>query len=85
MFSKIEINEILKILKKHINLNNLKTNEYIKLTIDQSQKKLIKFSYKISKNKIINLTSNFKTNTFNEEIITTKLTKKIIYKENIIT
>ena len=83
--SKIEINEIVKILKKHINLNNIKTNDYIKLTKDQSQKKLINFSYKISKNKIINLTRNFKSNTFNEEIITTKLTKKIIYKENMIT
>ena len=82
--SKIEINEIIKILKKHINLNNIKTNDYIKLTIDQSQKKLINFSYKISKNKIIYLTSDTKTNTFNEEIITTKLTKKILYKENII-
>ena len=45
--SKLEINVILKILKKHINLNNIKTNDYIKLTIDQSQKKLINFSYKI--------------------------------------
>ena len=83
--SKLEINEILKILKKHINLNNIKTNDYIKLIINQSQKKLINFSYKISKNKILNLTKNSKTNTFNEEIITTKLTKKILYKENIIT
>ena len=83
--SKIEINEILKILKKHINLNNLKKNEYINLTINQSQKKLVNLSYKISKNKIINLTKNSKTNTFNEEIITTKLTKKIVYKENNIT
>ena len=82
--SKLEINEVLKILKKHISLKNIKTSDYIKLTIDQSKKKLIKFSYKISKNKIINLTNNLKTNTFNEEIITTKLTKKIIYKENII-
>ena len=82
--SKKEINEIIKILKKHINLNELKSNDYIELTVDRSQKKLINFSYKISKNKIIKLTSNFKTNTFDEEIITTKLTKKIVYKENII-
>ena len=46
--SKIEINEVIKILKKHINLNNIKTSDYIKLTIDQSQRKLIEFSYKIS-------------------------------------
>ena len=79
--SKIETNEVLKILKKHINLKNIKTSDYIKLTIDQSKKKLIKFSYKISKNKIINLTNNLKTNTFNEEIITTKLTKKLFIKK----
>ena len=83
--SKKEIDEILKILKKHINLKNIKKNEYIKFTLDQSQKKLINFSYKISKNKIININNNIKTNIFNEKIITTKLTKKILYKENIIT
>ena len=83
--SKDEINEISKILKEYINLNNMKANEQIKLTIDQSKKKLINFSYKITKNKIINITNNLKTNKFNEEIITTKLNKKILYKENIIT
>ena len=83
--SKKEINEILNILKKHINLNSIKTSDYIKLTIDQSKKKLISFSYKISKNKIIKLSRNLKTDALDEKIITTKLTKKIIYKENIIT
>ena len=83
--SKDEINEISKILKEYTNLNNMKANEQIKLTIDQSKKKLINFSYKITKNKIINITNNLKTNKFNEEIITTKLNKKILYKENIIT
>ena len=82
--SKEEVNEILRILKKHINLKNIKPKDYVKLTIDQSQKKLIKFSYKISKNEFIYLTNNFKTNTFKEEILTTKLTKKILYRENII-
>ena len=83
--SKKEINDIIGILKKHINLNNVKKNDFIKFTIDQSKKKLINFSYKISKNKTINLKYNFKENTFNEEIIKTKLTKKILYKENTIT
>ena len=82
--SKKEINEILKIIKKYIDLNNIKTNDYVKLTIDQSQKKLINFSYKISKNKIIYITNNSETDTFIEEVIATKLTKKILYKENII-
>ena len=67
--SKKEIDEILKILKKHINLKNIKKNEYIKFTLDQSQKKLINFSYKISKNKIININNNIKTNTFNEKMV----------------
>ena len=79
-----EINEIIKILKKHVNLNNIKINNYIDLTTDQFKKRLTSFSYKISKNKIINITNNLKTNTFDSEIITTKLTKKILYKENVI-
>ena len=83
--SETEINEILEILKKDININNIKTNDRIKLTIDQSQKKLIKFSYKISKNKSINLTYNLNLKKFDTKIISTKLTKKILYKENIIT
>ena len=83
--SKKEINEITKILKKNINLNNIKTNDNIRLTIDQSQKKLINFSYKFSKSKLINITKNFKTNTLIDEVISTKLTKKVLYKENIIT
>ena len=82
--SEEEINEILKILKNHTNLNKIKTGNNISITVDQSQNKLINFSYKLSKNKLIKLTQEFKSNTFKKEIISTKLTKKILYKENVI-
>jgi murein DD-endopeptidase MepM/ murein hydrolase activator NlpD len=77
-----EILEIKKNLNSNYNLNNLKTNLYIKFTIDQSNnKKITYFLFPISRTKKIQLTKNLVTNLFEEKKITTNLNKNIIFKE----
>ena len=78
-----EINKITKILKIDKKFQNIKAGQTIKLIIDTTEKNLINFSYKINKNDTIIILKN-NTNEFNSKVITTKLTKKIVYKENII-
>ena len=83
----IEKKEIIKIktsLKKKINLNKLKTKQTIKLTLDKTNNKIDDFTYQISNTKKIFLKRNIEDDTFSDEIISIKLEKKIIYKENII-
>ncbi len=70
-------------LSKKINLNRLNTNQKIYIKIDQTDNKIKNFIFQISNKEKIALIRN-KIDNFNEEIITTKLDKKIIYKENII-
>ena len=81
---KKEIDLIQKKLSKIHNINQLLPNKTLQFTIDQSQKKILDFSYPISLTKKIILTRNEKSNDFDEKIITTKLIKKIRYSENII-
>ena len=77
--------EIIKIknkLKNDFNLNNLKTNQIIKFTIDQSQNiKVINFLFPLSRTKKIQLTRILETNSFKKKTIITNLKKKIIFKE----
>ena len=81
----ISIDEITKIKEKlssDYNLNNLKTNLDIKITIDQSNnKKIISFLFPVSRTEKIQLTRNLDTDLFEKKIIITDLTKKIIFKE----
>ena len=80
-------NEILKIkdsLKKKVNLNKLNTKQIIYISLDKSSNKVNEFTYQISNTQKIYLKRNIKDDEFNEEIITIKLDKKIIYEENII-
>ena len=80
--SKDEIIEIKKSLDKNYNLNNLKTNQTIKLTINPfGDKKIASFLFPVSITKQIQLTRNSKTGLFEKKIIITNLTKKIIFKE----
>ena len=80
--SKDEIIEIKKSLDKNYNLNNLKTNQTIKLTINPfGDKKIASFLFSVSTTKQIQLTRNSKTGLFEKKIIITNLTKKIIFKE----
>jgi murein DD-endopeptidase MepM/ murein hydrolase activator NlpD len=71
-------------LKKIYNVNNLTPNKNLEFTIDQSKKKILDFSFPISLTKKIVLKRDGEQDNFIEKIVTTKLTKKIMYKENII-
>ena len=82
--NKNELELIKKSLVKKYKINNLKINDILEFTIDRSNQKIIEFSYSVSKTKKISLTRTKDFKFFNEKIITTKLTKKIIYEENII-
>jgi murein DD-endopeptidase MepM/ murein hydrolase activator NlpD len=78
-----EIKNLKKKLSEKINLNKLNTNQIIYLTIDQANNKITKFIFQLSEKEKIYLTKDEKNN-FNQEIILTKLDKKIIYQENLI-
>ncbi len=82
--SKKEISEIKSKLSKKVNLNKLNQNQKIKFTIDQSNNVVKNFIFQISNTEKVYLTRDTKTEKFNQEIIVTKLNKKIVYKENII-
>jgi murein DD-endopeptidase MepM/ murein hydrolase activator NlpD len=77
-----EIKKIKKNLKDNTNLNNLKKNQVIKITINQSKNtKVTKFLFPLSRTKKIQLTKNLETDIFEKKIIITNLSKKIIFKE----
>jgi hypothetical protein len=78
-----EIQNLKKKLSEKINLNKLNTNQIIYLTIDQADNKIKNFTFQISNKEKIYLTKNEQSD-FNQEIILTKLDKKIIYQENTI-
>ena len=59
-------------------------NQKIQITLDQTNNKIKEFIFKISNTEKIYLTRNDENTKFNQEILTIKLDKKIIYKENII-
>jgi murein DD-endopeptidase MepM/ murein hydrolase activator NlpD len=81
--SEEEIIKVKKSLTDSINLNNLKTNQILKFTVDQSKNKHItSFLFPISRTEKIQLTRNLETNLFEKKKIITNLTKRIIYKEN---
>ena len=78
-----EILNLKKKLSEKINLNKLNTDQKIYLTIDQADNKIKSFIFQISNKEKIYLSRNEK-NEFSQEIILTKLDKKIVYQENII-
>jgi len=83
----IEKTEIIKIknsLKKKVNINKLNTQQIIYLSLDRTNNKIEEFTYQVSNTQKIYLKRNFKEDYFNEEIISIKLDKKIIYKEDLI-
>ena len=69
---------------KKTNINKLNTNQKIQITIDQTNNKITEFIFQISNTEKIILSKTRESTEFNEEILTVKLKKKIIYKENII-
>ena len=83
----IEKSEIIKIktsLKKKINLNKLNTKQIIQFSLDKTNNKIEEFIYQTSNTQKIYLKRNVIGDNFNKEIISIKLNKKIIYKENLI-
>ena len=83
----IEKSEIIKIknsLNKKVNLNKLNTKQIIEISLDKTNNKIEEFIYQISNTQKIYLKRNFKEDSFDKEILSIKLEKKIIYKENLI-
>ena len=81
---KKEIQNIKNKLSKKVNLNKLTTAHKIYLTIDQSNNSIKNFIFQISNKERILLRRNENENNFNQEVLLTKLDKKVIYQENII-
>ena len=83
----IEKSEIIKIknsLNKKVNLNKLNTKQIIQFSLDKTNNKIEEFTYQISNTQKIYLKRNIKEDSFNKEIVSIKLEKKIVYKENLI-
>ena len=81
-----EINQIKKKLNSDYDINNLKPNLEIKITIDQSNnKKITSFLFPVSRTEKIQLTRNLDNNLFEKKTIITNLNKKIVFKEGKIT
>ena len=79
---KSEVEKIRIGLLKKNNINNLKINQIVKFTIDQSEdRKITNFLFPLSRTKKIILTRNLVTNKFEINEIITNLSKKIIFKE----
>ena len=79
---KKEISIIQNKINKKINLNNLNTNQKIHFTIDQTDNSIKEFIFQISNKERIILTQDPEKRNFKQEIVLTKLEKRIIYSEN---
>jgi len=77
-----EIKKIKKSLSKKNNLNNLKTGQTIKFTLDKLKNtKVINFLFPVTRTEKIQLTRNFTSDSFEKKKIITNLNKKIIFQE----
>ena len=82
--NKEEINAIKESLSKKVNINKLNTNQKIHIILDKTNNKIKEFIFQISNTEKIYLSKNSEDLEFDEKILSIKLDKKIIYKENII-
>ena len=82
--NKSEISNIKNKLSKKINLNKLKAGQKVHFTVDQSKNSIKKFIFQISNKERILLTRNIEDDKFSDQILLTKLNKKIVYSENVI-
>ena len=83
----VDKKEIIKIknsLKKKINLNKLNTKQIIQFSLDKTNNKITEFSFQISNKQKVFLKRDIENDKFSEEILSIKLNKEIIYKENLI-
>ncbi|WP_440677356.1 peptidoglycan DD-metalloendopeptidase family protein [Candidatus Pelagibacter sp. HIMB1587] len=84
LIQKKEILEIKSALKKKVNLNKLNTKQIIEFSLDKTSNQINEFTLQISNKQKIFLVRDNTKNTFNDKIISIKLEKKIVYKENLI-
>ena len=82
--NKDEINAIKQSLSKKVNINKLNTSQKIHIILDKTNNKIKEFIFQISNTEKIYLSKNSEDLEFDEKILSIKLDKKIIYKENII-
>ncbi|MDB2441972.1 peptidoglycan DD-metalloendopeptidase family protein [Candidatus Pelagibacter bacterium] len=82
--NKEEINAIKESLSKKVNINKLNTNQKIQIILDGTNNKIKEFVFQISNTEKIYLSKNSEDLEFDEKILSIKLDKKIVYKENII-
>ena len=82
--NKKEIEVLKNNLKEKVNLNKLKTNQKIFLTIDQSENTIKEFIFQVSNKERIVLTKNSDNQVFDQKIVLTKLKKVVTYNENVI-
>ena len=76
-----EIIKIKKDINNNYNLNNLKTNQILKFTIDQSNNKIRSFLFPVSRTEKILLTRNLDTDLFEAKTIITNLNTRVVFKE----
>jgi murein DD-endopeptidase MepM/ murein hydrolase activator NlpD len=81
---KKEINIVKESLLKKTNINKLNTNQKIQINLDQTNNKIKEFIFQISNTEKIYLSRKDQDTKFNQKILTIKLDKKIVYKENTI-
>ena len=81
---KSEITKIKNSLKNKVNLNKLNTNQVIQFNLDKTNNKIREFVYQTSNTQKVFLERNIENDKFNGEILSIKLNKKIVYKENLI-
>ena len=81
--SKKEIIKIKNSLKNKTNLNKLNTSQTIQFRIDKTNDQIVDFTYQLSNTQKIFLKRNLNDN-FVDKVVSIKLSKNIIYKENII-
>jgi murein DD-endopeptidase MepM/ murein hydrolase activator NlpD len=82
--NKKEIIEIKESLLKKVNINKLNTNQKIQIIIDQTNNKIKEFIFQISNTEKIYLSRDNGGIKFNQKILTVKLDKRVIFKENTI-
>ena len=81
---KSEIIKIKKSLKEKVDINKLNTKQSIQFSLNKTNNKIEEFIYQISNTQKIYLKRNIKKDIFNKEIISVKLDREVIYKENLI-
>ena len=79
-----EVLLIKKTLIKKFNINKLNTKQSIEFKIDQTNNKIKEFVFQISNTEKIYLKRDINDDNFDQEVLSIKLDKKILYKENII-